>query len=69
MVIVLDNTRYHHAKLLTPLMHKHRKVLTLLFLSSYSPELAPIKRACKLSRRLVTHNRYFEPLGEVLEVV
>lgn len=27
MVIVLDNARYHHAKLLAPLLHKYRKVL------------------------------------------
>lgn len=69
MVIVLDNARYHHAKLLAPLLHKHRKVLTLLFLPPYSPQLAPIERVWKLTRRLATHNRYFETLGEVLEVV
>jgi transposase len=69
MVIVLDNARYHHAKLLVPLLHKYRKVLTLLFLPPYSPQLAPIERVWKLTRRLATHNRYFETLGEVLDVV
>ena len=69
MVIVLDNARYHHAKLLAPLLHKYRKVLTLLFLSPYSPQLAPIERVWKLTRRLATHNRHFETLGEVLDVV
>ena len=48
---------------------KYRKVLTLLFLPPYSPQLAPIERVWKLTRRLATHNRYFETLGEVLEVV
>jgi transposase len=69
MAIVLDNARYHHAKLLVPLLHKYRKVLTLLFLPPYSPQLAPIERVWKLTRRLATHNRYFETLGEVLDVV
>ncbi len=69
MVIVLDNARYHHAKLLAPLLHKYRKVLTLLFLPPYSPQLAPIERVWKLTRRLATHNRHFETLGDVLDVV
>lgn len=69
MVIVLDNARYHHVKLLEPLLRKYRKVLTLLFLPPYSPQLAPIERVWKLTRRLATHNRYFETLGEVLGVV
>ena len=69
MVIALDNARYHHAKLLAPLLHKYRKVLTLLFLPPYSPQLAPIERVWKLTRRLATHNRHFETLGDVLDVV
>jgi transposase len=69
MVVVLDNARYHHAKLIAPMLRKYRKVLTLLFLLPYSPQLAPIERVWKLARRLATHNQYFETLGEVLEVV
>lgn len=69
MVIVLDNARYHHAKLLAAMLEKYRKVLTLLFLPPYSPQLAPIERVWKLTRRLATHNRHFETLDEVLEVV
>lgn len=69
MVIVLDNARYHHAILLAPLRHKYRKVLSLLFLPPYSPQLAPIERVWKLTRRLATHNRYFATLAELLEVI
>lgn len=69
MVIALDNARYHHAKLLAPFLQKHLKVLTLLFLPPYSPQLAPIERVWKLTRRLATHNRYFETLGDVLVAV
>lgn len=66
MVIVLDNARYHHAILLAPLLRKYRKVLTLLFLPPYSPQLAPIERVWKLARRLATHNRFFATLDELL---
>ena len=69
MVIVLDNARYHHAILLAPLRRKYRKVLSLLFLPPYSPQLAPIERVWKLTRRLATHNRYFATLAELLEVI
>ncbi len=69
MVVVLDNARYHHAVLLAPLRRKYRRVLTLLFLPPYSPQLAPIERVWKLARRLATHNRYFATLGELLAAV
>lgn len=69
MVIVLDNARYHHAKLLAPLLHQHRKHLALLFLPPYSPQLAPIERVWKLARRLATHNRYFATLDKLLGAV
>ncbi len=69
MVIVLDNARYHHAKRLAPLLHRHRRQLTLLFLPPYCPQLAPVERVWKLARRLATHNRYFATLGELLHAV
>jgi transposase len=69
MVVVLDNARYHHAVLLAPLLRKYRGVLSLLFLPPYSPQLAPIERVWKLTRRLATHNRYFATLDDVLVAV
>ena len=69
LMVVLDNARYHHAKLLAPLLHKYRKVLSLLFLPPYSPQLAPVERVWKLTRRLSTHNRHFANLGDVLSAV
>jgi transposase len=69
MVIVLDNAKYHHAVLLAPFLRKYRGSLSLLFLPPYSPQLAPIERVWKLTRRLATHNRYFATLVEVLGAV
>lgn len=42
VVMVLDNARIHHAKLIQPLLEQHRKRLELVFLSPYSPELPPL---------------------------
>jgi transposase len=69
MVLVLDNARYHHAVLLKPLLRKYRAVLTLLFLPPYSPQLAPIERVWKLTRRMATHNRFFATLDTVVTAV
>jgi transposase len=52
----------------TPLDRRARQ-LRLLFLPPYSPQLAPIERVWKLTRRLATHNRYFATLAEVLKAV
>lgn len=65
MVVVLGNTRYHHAILLAPFLRKYRGVLQLLFLPPYSPQLAPIERVWKLARRIAIHNQYFATLAEV----
>ena len=69
MILVLDNARYHHAVLLAPFLRRCTRNLKLLFLPPYSPQLAPIERVWKLTRRLATHNRYFATLPEVLLAV
>jgi transposase len=69
IIVVLDNARYHHAVILKPFLRQHAAHLRLLFLPPYSPQLAPIERVWKLTRRLATHNRYFSTLGEVLKAV
>lgn len=68
MIVVLDNARYHHARLLADFLRRHARQLRLLFLPPYSPQLAPIERVWKLTR-LATHNRYFATLDEVLKAV
>jgi transposase len=41
----------------------------LSYLPPYSPDLNPIERVWKLTRRLCLHNRYFPTLADVSEVV
>ena len=69
LVLILDNAKYHHARALQPWLSQHRDLLTLLFLPPYSPELNPIERIWKLTRRLATHNRHFPTLGDILDAV
>lgn len=54
---------------LQPWLDKHRDVLPLDFLPPYSPELNPVERVWKLTRRLCTHNAYFETLESLIKVV
>ena len=69
LVVIVDNARWHHARALQPWLHKHRHVLRLDFLPPYSPELNPMERVWKLTRRLCRHNVYFETLESLVEVV
>jgi len=62
LIIVLDNAKYHHAILLKQWLYKKRIRITLLFLPPYSPELNPIERVWKLTRKNRTHNQYFPSL-------
>ena len=69
IVLVLDNARYHHAILLRDWLHSHKDTLVLLFLPPYSPDLNPIERVWKLTRRLCTHNQYFQELQDLVRAV
>lgn len=69
MVVILDNARYHHARILKEFLKKHRRTLTLLFLPPYSPQLAPIERVWKLARRIATHNQHFPDLHTLISAV
>jgi transposase len=68
-VVILDNARYHHARLLSPFLQAHRGVLSLSFLPPYSPDLNPIERVWKLTRRVCTHNEYFPELQNLVNAV
>jgi transposase len=69
MHIILDNSRYHHAILLNPWLEKHSEEIFLEFLPPYSPDLNPIERVWKLTRKLRTHNRYFPTIEDILDSV
>jgi len=57
--LILDNARWHRSKALKEIFKASRRRLVLIFLPAYSPELNPIERVWRITRRKVTHNRYF----------
>lgn len=69
MHVILDNSKYHHAKLLRPWVDEHKDDIVFDFLPPYSPELNPIERVWKLTRRLCVHNRYFPKLEDLTNAV
>jgi transposase len=68
-VIIIDNARYHHAKIHAEWRRRQATKFILDFLPPYSPELNPIERLWKLTRKLCLHNRYFPFLEEVIQSV
>ena len=69
VVVITDNAKYHHARLHRPWRDQNVARFVLDYLPPYSPELNPIERVWKLTRRQCLHNRYFAQLDEVIEAV
>ena len=69
VVVIADNATYHHARLHRDWRRQQRKRFALDFLPPYSPDLNPIERVWKLTRRRGLHNRYFATLEEVIVAV
>jgi transposase len=66
-LMIIDNAGYHKKKELGPFFAENRSRLGFLWLPPYSPDLNPIERVWKLTRRQVTHDRYFETVDELKE--
>lgn len=63
IIIVVDNVRFHHAKLLREWLTQNEKI-EIMYLPPYSPELNPVERAWWYMRKKITHNRYVRSLKE-----
>jgi transposase len=59
----------NHSRLHRPWREHHAHHFALDFLPAYSPELNPIERVWKLTRRRCLHNRYFDNLQDVIGAV
>ena len=62
---ILDNVSWHKAQDLSDFFIANRNRLVRVFLPPYSPELNPIERVWRITRRQVTHNRYFQSIEEL----
>lgn len=69
IIVLIDNARYHHAVLHKEWRNSCQDRFQLEFLPPYSPDLNPIERVWKLTRRQATHNRYFPYLEVVMMAV
>jgi transposase len=69
VVVITDNAKYHHALLHKPWREQRADHFALDYLPPYSPELNPIERVWKLTRRRCLHNRYFSRLDDVIAAV
>ncbi len=69
VVVISDNAKYHHARAHQPWREQQAATFALDYLPPYSPELNPIERVWKLTRRLCLHNRYFGFLQTVIDAV
>ena len=63
--VITDNAKYHHAKLHVQWRQQNQGRFDLDFLPPYSPELNPIERVWKRTRRNCLHNVYFPTLAMV----
>ena len=63
--LILDNASWHKARKLKEFFIQNEHRLELIFLPPYSPELNPIERVWRITRRKVTHNRYFKLVKEL----
>ena len=69
VVVITDNAKYHHARIHKDWREVQAPRFALNFLPAYSPELNPIERVWKLTRRVCVHNRYFARVEEVIASV
>ena len=67
--MILDNARYHRAQDLKPFFAKNQSRIQRAFLPPYSPELNPIERVWRITRRRVIHNRYFPNMENLEEAL
>lgn len=69
VVLVADNARYHHARLHREWREEAFGRFDIEFLPPYSPDMNPIERVWKLTRRRATHNRYFQEFTGIISAV
>mgnify|MGYP001590268106 FL=1 len=58
IVILLDNIRFHHAKIVSSYLKNYSRI-SFLFLPPYHPKLNPQEIVWQIMRRRVTHCAYY----------
>lgn len=69
VVLILDNARIHHAKIIQPFLDEHKNRLQLVFLPPYSPELNLIEGLWRWLKQSVIHNVFYKNVNEIKKAV
>ena len=69
VVVISDNASYHHSRCHKEWRAERAKRFELSFLPAASPDLNPIERVWKLTRRRAVHNQYFPTLQSIAQAV
>lgn len=69
IVMILDNSRIHHAKLLEPFLLEHRNRLKFVFLPPYSPKLNLIEGLWEWLKSDIINNVFYNSAKEIRKAV
>jgi transposase len=69
VIMVLDNSRIHHARILRPFLEKNKERLYFLFLPPYSPNLNKVERMWQWLREKVIVNRFHKDRTAIQESI
>lgn len=69
IVMILDNAKIHHAKLLTEFLESNKEHLRLLFLPPYSPNLNKIEELWGWLKNSVINNVFFHTRASIQQAV
>ena len=64
VIMILDNVRYHHAKLLKTFLQKNEHRIELMYLPPYSPDLNCMERIWWYMRKKITHNMFVDTIED-----
>ena len=65
IIMVLDNARIHHAKLIQPFLEENKDRITLVFLPPYSPNLNLIEGLWGWLKSNVVNNIFYSKVDEI----
>lgn len=65
IIMILDNSKIHHAKVLADFKEKYKDTLTFLFLPPYAPTINRIEGLWKWLKETVICNRFLHGVDEI----
>lgn len=65
IIMILDNSKIHHAKILADFKEKYKEIITFLFLPPYAPTINRIEGLWKWLKETVICNRFLHGVDEI----